>query len=53
MLVFVMGAFAEMPEDVSRICDIIAQDLARIHVSCYNDDAKRIKGMYRQRIQTA
>ena len=45
VLVFVMGAFAEMPGDVSRICDIIARDLARIHVSYYNDDAKRIKGM--------
>ena len=47
VLVFVMGAFAEMPEDVSRICDIIARDLARTHVSYYNDDAKRTKGMYR------
>ena len=26
-------------------------DLARTHVSYYNDDAKRTKGMYRQRIQ--
>ena len=42
-----------MPEDMSRICDIIAHDLARTHVSYYNDDAKRIKGMYRQRIQKA
>ena len=33
LLVFVMGAFAELPEDVSRICDIIAHDLARTHVS--------------------
>ena len=48
-----MGAFAEMPEDVSRICDIIAHDLARTHVSYYNDDAKHTKGMYRQRIQKA
>ena len=32
VLVFVMGAFVEMPGDVSRICDIIAHDLARIHV---------------------
>jgi len=32
VLVFVVGAFAEMPEDVSRICDIIAHDLARTHV---------------------
>ena len=36
-----MGAFAEMPGDVSRICDITANDLARIHVSYYNGDAKR------------
>ena len=42
-----------MSEDVSGICGIIAQDLARTHVSYYNDDAKRIKGMYRQRIQKA
>ena len=48
-----VGAFAEMSEDVSRICDIIAHDLARTHVSYYNDDAKRTKGMYRQRIQKA
>ena len=57
MLVFVVGAFAEMSEDVSRICDITAHDLARTHVSYYNgdsnDDAKRIKGMYRQRTQKA
>ena len=53
MLVFVVGAFAEMPEDVSRICDIIARDLARTHVSYYNEDAKRTKGVYRQRIQKA
>ena len=53
VLVFVMGAFAEMSGDVSRICDIIAHDLARTHVSYYNDDAKRTKGMYRQRIQKA
>ena len=53
MLVFVMGAFAEMPEDVSRICNINAQDLARTHVSYYNDDAKRTKGIYRQRIEKA
>ena len=45
-----MGAVAEMPEEVSRICDIIAHDLARTHVLYYNDDAKRTKGMYRQRI---
>ena len=48
VLVFVMGAFVEMPGDVSRICDTIAHDLARTHVSYYNDDAKRTKGMYRQ-----
>ena len=48
-----MGAFAEMSEDVSRICDIIARDLARTHVSCYINEAKRTKGMYRQRIQKA
>jgi len=48
-----MGAFAEMSEDVSRICDIIAHDLARTHLSYYNDDAKRTKGMYRKRIQKA
>ena len=53
VLVFVVGAFAEMSEDVSRICDIIAHDLARTHVSYYNGDAKRTKGMCRQRIQKA
>ena len=53
VLVFVVGAFAEMSEDVSRICDTIAHDLARAHVSYCNDDAKRTKGMYRQRIQKA
>jgi len=53
VLVFVVGAFAEMSEDMSRICDIIAHDLARTHISYYNDDAKRTKGMYRQRIQKA
>ena len=53
VLVFVMGAFGEMSGDVSRICDIIAHELARIHVSYHNDDAKRTKGMYRQRIQKA
>jgi len=45
VLVFVVGAFAEMSEDVSRICCTIAHDLARTHVSYYNDDAKRIKGI--------
>ena len=53
VLVFVMGAFAEMSGDVTRICDIIAHELARTHVSYYNGDAKRAKGMYRQRIQKA
>jgi len=48
-----MGAFAEMSEDVSRICDITAHGLARTHVSYYSDDAKRTKGMYRKRIQKA
>ena len=42
-----------MSEDVSRICDIIAHDLARTRVSYYNDDAWRTKGMYRTRIQRA
>ena len=53
MLVFVVGAFAEMSEDVSRIYDIIAHDLAQTRVSYYDDDAKRTKGIYRQRIQKA
>ena len=53
VLVFVMGAFAEMSGDVSRICDIIAHELARAHVPYYSDGAKRTKGMYRQRIQKA
>ena len=53
VLVLVVGAFAEMSEDVSRICDITAHDLARTHVSYYNDDAQRTNGMYRQRIQKA
>ena len=53
VLVFVMGAFGEMSGDVSRICDIIAHELARIYVSYHNDDAKRAKGMYRQRIPKA
>ena len=38
---------------MSRICDIIAHDLARTHVSYYNDYARRTKGMYRTRIQKA
>ena len=52
-MVFLIGAFAEMPGDVSRICDITANDLARIHVSYYNGDAKRKMGMYSHRIQKA
>ena len=40
VLVFVVGAFAEMSEDVSRICDIIVHDLARTHVS-YNNHPER------------
>ena len=46
VLVFVMGTFAEMPGDVSRIQDITTHDLTRIHVSCYNNYAKSIKVMY-------
>ena len=53
VLVFVMSAFAEMPEDASRICGIMEHDLARTHVPFYNDDARRTKGMYRRRIQKA
>ena len=48
-----MGAYVEMSGDVSRICDIIAHELARTHILYYNDDAKRTKGMYRQRNQKA
>jgi len=44
-----MGAFAEMSGDVSRICDIIAHDLARTHVSYHNDNTKRTKGTYIQK----
>jgi len=33
-----MGAFAEIPGDVSRICSTTAHDLAQTHVSYYNDD---------------
>ena len=33
VLVFVMGAFVEMSGGASRICDTIAHELARIHVS--------------------
>ena len=53
MLVFVMGAFAEMSGDVSHICGTTAHDLARTHASYYNDDAKRTNSMYRQRTQKA
>ena len=42
-----------MSEDVSRICGIIAHDLARTRVSYCNSDAKPTKGMYRQRVQKA
>ena len=52
MLVFVVGAFAEMSEDVSRICDITAHDLARTHISYYNDDSKRTKGIELELIQS-
>ena len=51
VLVFVMGAFAEMSEDVNRICEIIAHELARAHVSYHSNDAKRPKGLCRQRVQ--
>jgi len=53
VLVVVVGAFTEISEDVSRIRDIIANDLAQTHVSYYNGNAKRTKGMYRQRMQKA
>jgi len=46
-----MGAFVEMSRDVSHICRTTAHDFAQIHVSYYNDDAKRTKAMYRQRTQ--
>ena len=39
-----MGAFAEMPGEVSRVCGIIARDLVRTHVLYYNGDAKRNQG---------
>ena len=38
---------------MSRICGIIAHDLARTHISYYNDDANDTKGMYRQCSQKA
>ena len=50
VLAFVMGAFGEMSGDVSRIFETIAHELARIHVSYHNGDAKRTKRMYRQLI---
>ena len=53
VLVFVVGAFVKMSGGASRICGTIAHELARIQVPYYNDDAKRTKGMYRQRIQKA
>ena len=53
VLFFVMGAFVEMPGDMGHICDIIAHELAQIHVSYYNGDGKQTKGMCRQRIQKA
>ena len=53
VLVLVVGAFAEMSEELSRICGIIAHDQVRTHVSYYNDNAKRTKGMCRQRTQKA
>ena len=31
---------------MSRICSTITNDLARTHVSYYNDNSKRTKGMY-------
>ena len=33
VMVFVMDTFTELPGEVSRICGIIARDLARIHIS--------------------
>ena len=53
VLVFVMSAFAEMPGDVSRICGIIAHDLARTQAFYYSGSAKRTKGTYMQRTQKA
>jgi len=53
VLVFVMCEFTEMPGYVSRICEITAHDLARTHVSYYNDRSNHTKGMHRQRIQKA
>ena len=53
MLVFVMGAIAEMPGDMSRICDITAHDLAWIHILYFNGGAQRTMGMCWQRTQKA
>ena len=75
VMVFVMGAFAEMSGDVTRICDLIDHELWRglmsrttttmpsgpgaskarasmVLIKQYGD-AKRTKGMCRQRIQKA
>ena len=48
-----MGACVEISGDVSRICDTIAYELARIHIPYNSDDSKRTRGMYMQRIQKA
>ena len=48
-----MGAFVDMPGDVSSICFFIARNPARIQVLCFHSDAKHTKGMYRQHIQKA
>ena len=47
------GATEDGAEDVSRICGILAHDLARTKASYYNNDAKRTKGMYGQHTQKA
>ena len=39
-----------MSGDMSRICDIIAHDLAWTQISYYSNYAKRTKGIFRQRI---
>ena len=53
VLVFVMGAFAEMSGDVSRICDIIAHDWRgpTSRTTTTMPSAPRV--MYRQRTQKA
>ena len=53
VLVFVMGAFVEMSGDVSRICENHRPRAGADSRLYYNDDAKRTKGKYRQRIQKA